>query len=412
LAKQRAKRIRRTLLTHLGEAGMLLVGQTGSGKTLQMIANALTYRGSLIQIDIGGDIARATHRFRRDCLGQRTHVIDPFSVTGKPKARLDPLARFSLNNVEIESGAEQLAAIILAEQRAKTNDIFWPNMGGQCLAGDIAHAVRSTPPEKRTIQQVVDWIYSDDVAYTHAVLLDTVVPKGSFEAASMASWLQLPDSNNSGTRACVIATVHAAISTFRSQAIRSSLGPSTIDLNDLVYGIPTTVYLVLPIEQVYAMSTVLKLWLDTLLQPLLRRTRSFDPATLVVCDETAQLGHIPSLLTLATYGRNRSTRLWTAWQDSGQIQSIYGPDFSTLVNNCSALMFNAGNHLAARELANLAGVPLDLIASLKRGQQLVVETGAGSRVIQIPRYYTDQFFKGRFDPLPRFELPRTRAPSR
>lgn len=394
-----------TLVEHLGEAMMLLIGQTGSGKTLQLIANALAYAGTMIILDIGGDICRATYRFRKEILGQTVYVLDAHQITGKPCDRLDPLDQFSLPTVDIESGAENLAGIIMAEQAAKTNDAFWPRVGSAALAGDVAHAVRSSVSKlkERRFTKILDWFFDTDVPYRHAVLLDTEVKKDSYEFGSMSSWLQLPDSTNSGTRSCVVGTVQVGLAGFRSEAVRSSLSPSTVDLNRLLTGAPTTVYIVIPIEQMYAMSSVLRLWLDTLLQPLMRRARKVEPATLVVVDEAAQVGRLSSLLTLATYGRNRSTRLYTAWQDAGQIRSIYDKDFSTLVNNCSALLFNAGNYLAAADLATLAGVSVESISRLKPGQQLVVETGIGAQIVELPRYYKDPFFRGRFDPLPRFE---------
>ena len=170
-----------------------------------------------------------------------------------------------------------------------------------------------------------------------------------------------------------------------------------------------TIYFILPVERIASHGVCLRLWLDVLLQVLLRRTTVPRVPTLVVVDEAAQIGPCPALKTVATYLRANGVRLWTFIQDLSQIQALYPKDWQTLVNNTSALTFLPGSSFAARELAELAGVSPTAIAQLAENEQLVCEMGQLTRVVRCAQYWKDRLFEGRFDPIPRyFESPARR----
>ncbi len=256
-------------------------------------------------------------------------------------------------------------------------------------------------------------MYSDDAAYTHAVILDNCLHKetDTFAYKGIAAWLNLPDSTSS-TRYCVLSTAHSMLHSFRSKSIREAMNsPLSIDLNDLLDGKPVTVYLVLPIERMVSHGICLRLWLDVLLQVLMRRQVPSAIPTFVMVDEAAQIGPCPALKVVATYLRAHGVRLWTFWQDLAQLRSVYPRDWETLINNTSALTFMPGTGLAGREIAPIAGVSRSTLEGLRLDQQLVCEVGREPRTVQMSRYWTDIRFTGRFDPIPRFDRNLSDGPS-
>lgn len=387
-------------VVHDGGSHLLSIGATGSGKTNLLIANLLRYEGSAIVVDIRGDAARATERFRREGLGQATHVLDPFGVTGRPTARLDPLDVAALPNTEIESEAQSIAATLAADHLF-AKDPYWQQQAASLIGSNVAHLFEQPDPEKRSMNRIVDMLFADDVPYQQAVMLDSEVKKDGFAYRGMAAFVQLPD-GTANTRYCVLSTAHAMLHSFRSSAVRSALGPSTVNLADLLHGRPVTIYLVLPVERMASHGVVLRLWLDTLLQVLLRRATPPVVPTMVLVDEAAQIGPSPALKTVATYLRASGVRLWTFWQDLSQLRALYPLDWPTLVNNTSGLTFMPGTGLAARELAAMAGVAPSAVASLAADEQLVCETGREPRTVRMARYWLDPRFAGRFDPIPRY----------
>jgi len=402
----RAKRENVPVL-HEGSSHLLTIGQTGSGKTKLLIANLLLCENSMIVIDVRGDTVRATEEFRRKKLGQKTYVLDPFNVTGRVSDRLDPLDVITLPNTEVESEAQAIASILLGEQRQKTNDAFWPIQAGNLISANVAHLLAQDDPQKRSMNCLIDALFTGDIAYAQAKLLDQEVAAGSFAATGMAAFLELPGENTANTRFCVASTAQASLQAFRSKAVRSTMGPSTVNLNDLLHGRPVTIYLVLPVEKLVSHAVVLRLWIDILLQVLLRRTTVPAAPTLIMADEVGQLGPCPALKTVATYLRASGVRLWTFWQDLAQIKELY-PDWPVLVNNTSALTFMPGTPLAARELAAMAGVSAEQLASLTLDDQMVCETGRPPRIVKMARYWADSLFQGRYGTIPRFTV----APAR
>ncbi len=393
---------------HHGGAHLLTIGITGSGKTNLANANALSYRGSMIIIDVRGDIARSTARFRRDVLGQETHVLDPFGVTGLPRARLDPLDVIQLPGTSPDTEAQSIAATLASRVRFE-RDPFWHEQGSSLFGSLIAHLLSQVDPDKRSFPRLLEILFSDDAVYQLAVLMDAEIKKQSFAYEGIGAFLQLPDGQGN-TRGCVLATVHAMMHAFRCQVVRESMQSSTVDLLSLLDGKPTTIYLVLPVERMESHGVVLRLWLDTLLQVLIRRVRAPEVPTMVIVDEAAQLGPCPALKTVATYLRASGVRLWTFWQDLSQIKTLY-PDWQTLVNNTSAITFMPGTGLAARELAEMVGVSSNLAENLAIDEQLVCEVGLPARVIRMAQYWKDLIFEGRYDPIPRFASPMV-LPSR
>lgn len=350
----------------------------------------------MIIIDIKGDIARATARFRRE-LGQTVHILDPFGVTGASQSTLDGLAIFDLPDIEIESESETITATLFQDQRAATKDPFWVIQGASLISSIIAHLVRRSGSPRATMNDVIDILFHEDTVYHLAVLMDTVVEKGSYEAAGIASFLALPDV----TRGGVLSTAQSALARFRSKAVRDSMGTSTVSLVDLIHNVPTTIYLVLPLTRLQSHGVLLALWLESLLQALLRRTKQCEPATLAVIDEAAQLGMQNSIRTVSTFLRGSGVRMWTLWQDGSQLSTLY-PDWQTIVNNTSVRTFMPGSAgLASEQLAAMAGVSQRDLMSLNPFEQLVCESGREPRIVRIPRYWIDRRFRGRFDDLPR-----------
>jgi type IV secretion system protein VirD4 len=384
---------------HEGGSHLLSVGATGSGKTNLLIANLLLYRGPAIVIDVRGDAMRATARFRRDVLGQTVHILAPFDRDIE-SARLDPLDIISLPDTEIESEAQSVGSLLGSDVRSE-RDPYWSIQGGALIASICAHLMGLPDRAQRSMNRLTEILFEDDTAYYLAKMLDDKVVTSKFAYQGIAAFLQLPDAS-ANTRFCVLSTAQSMVQPYRSAAIRAAMGPSTIDLRDLLEGKPSTIYICIPVERIASHAPVLRLWIDVMLQALLRRTRPASPPTLVMVDECAQIGPTPSLKSCATYLRANGVRLWTFWQDLNQIKSLFPLDWTTLVTNTSALTFLPGNGLAATELGAMAGVPPTMISGLACNEQLVCETGLPARVVRMAQYWRDRDFEGRFDPLARF----------
>lgn len=68
------------LIVDESDAGLVTIACTGTGKGVsQLIPTALTYPGSMVIMDVKGEIAAVTARARR-ALGQEVVILDPFGA--------------------------------------------------------------------------------------------------------------------------------------------------------------------------------------------------------------------------------------------------------------------------------------------------------------------------------------------
>jgi len=396
---------------HAGKAHLLSIGQTGSGKTNLMIANLLLWEGSAIVVDVRGDAMRATAKFRRKVLGQKVYVLDPFAKGGSPD-RLDPMQIVTLPRTETDAEAQTIASVFAAPFR-DDRDAYWHINGASLLGGLCCYFMSEHRTESLSMNHVTKLMFSSDLDYALAKMLDQkVVKPDSFQHESIAAYLELPDGQGC-TRSCVRSMARSMLDPFRSRAIQTAMGPSTVDLNLLLKGKPVTIYLVLPIERIVSHSMVMSMWIELVCQTLLRRTRPPQLPTMLFVDECAQVGFASAALKMiAVYMRGQGVKLWSFFQDFGQIKTMFANDQSTFVNSNSAITLLPGTGMAAQELAATLAVPQQQVENLAESELLAYEVGKSTRTVRMPRYWQDELFRDRFQPLPRFSVPVPKVPTR
>ena len=145
---------------------------------------------------------------------------------------------------------------------------------------------------------------------------------------------------------------------------------SSFPLKDVVQGEPLSIFLVIPPEKQESHRALLRLWVATLLTALTRRRSMPKQRTLLILDETAQLGTLPILRQAVTLLRGYGAQIWTFWQDLSQIKLLYPQDWPAIVNNAAVLQaFGFANFAMAKEWGEVLGQePHDLLRkNLQRG---------------------------------------------
>lgn len=383
-------------LVHTGSGHCVTVMPSGAGKSTLLIGNLLTYANSIVCVDLKRELVRTGYHFRRHVLKQRVHVVAPHGVDvpGIPTSRLDPAALLRFRGRDLESAAQMVASMLLAEQRVKTNDVFWSIQAERLIASLLAHMGRQTGDTAPSLAALIDYLYGD-TTYKLAVLADTALAKGSYEYQGVTGYLSLPDGNNGSTRTCVLSTAQAAVSGLCVQAIRDSMGPSDL-LDDLMSGEPTTVFLCLPAEHLEGgQGPVMRLWLETILRALQLRDATKASPVVVAVDEAGLIGGVPALKTMTIYMRSSGVKLWSFYQDASQVQAVWKESTPTMLNNCSCITVNAGTRIAARELAAMLQLDASQLYDVRPMEHLVLEGLAEPRAVAIPRWWADERFAGR-----------------
>jgi type IV secretion system protein VirD4 len=391
-------------LVYKGDGHLMTVAPTGAGKGVGVIIpNLLTYPGSVIAIDIKGELTQVTARRRRE-MGQRVVVLDPFGLVSDknhPSDALNPFDLFKLPNADPESDAEMLAAQFSVDHNFST-DRYWDDTGKGLAAGLIAHLATSGKADERNPNALRKMLYMDDLDYTIATWLDKGEVKNPLARDEFVAYLSAPSDK---TRPCIRTTACTYMKCLGSEVVSAAMEKSTFDLNALLHGDPVTVYLVIPPEKLESHRAVLRAWVATLLTAVLRRSRLPDLRTLFVVDEAAQLGAMPLLRTAMTLLRGYGLQCWTFWQDLGQLRNLYPNDWTTMVSNSAALQaFGLPRHGTARTAwLEVLGEEAMELPRMPYGEMAVSFADSGLGRHRRANYLTDPAFAGLFDANKRFE---------
>ncbi len=391
-------------LLYTGDGHLMTIAPTGAGKGIGVIVpNLLTYPGSVIAVDIKGELTQITAR-RRAEMGQRVVILDPFKLVtnaDNPTDALNPFDLFTLPGADPESDAEMLASQFSVDHHFST-DRYWDDTGKGLTAGLIAHLATSAKLEDRNPNSLRKMLYMDELDYNIANWLDKNEVKNQLARDEFVAYLSAPSDK---TRPCIRTTACTYMKCLGSDAVSSTMEFSTFDLNEIIKGEPITVYLVIPPEKLESHRAVLRVWLATLLTAVLRRSTIPEHRTLFIVDEAAQLGEMPLLRTAMTLLRGYGLQCWTFWQDLGQLKSLYTDDWSTMVSNSAVLQaFGLPRHGTARSAwVEMLGEEALELPMMPKGEMAVSFADTGLSRHRRANYLDDSFFAELFDSNQRFQ---------
>jgi type IV secretion system protein VirD4 len=389
----------RRLATFPGDGHLAVFARTGSGKGRGCtIPWLLQLPNSAIVLDIKAEAFHCTARWRREHLGHRIAVLDPFGMVGGTD-RLNPFDLIRPDH--LEEDADTLTELFLDGRPTSTKDPFWDTVARAFLLGCIAHVASRPDAGPR---QLRDLLQQDDVAYALAVLLDTKQVSSALARREFGTFL---NHEKDKVRPSVLSTAQQHLRVLAGEACVASLEHSTISLADVIRGEQFTIYIVIPPENLHSHGPLLRLWIGMLLQAISRRRRAPGSSTLFVLDEVAQCGTLPILRQALTLMRGYGLCTMTMWQDLAQLQRLYD-DWRTLLNNCAVLeAFGASTFEMARALGEVIGVAPEVLRDMPPENAMISLPGGRPFQVQRLDYLRDRFLVSRSAPNPWF-APRER----
>jgi type IV secretion system protein VirD4 len=381
-----------------GDAPCITLAPTGAGKGRGAIMPAvLRHNGSLIVVDIKGEIAACCWRLRQR-LGQLV-ILDPFGVMTNHSGGLNPLDLFELPGAAVDSDAEMFANL-LATGFESAKDPYWHIAASGVTGGLIAHI--ATTESDPHLGRLREWLFHEDMDLKIAKTLDAKAVRCRMAYEQFVGYLAAPAEQ---TRPCIRSMACSFVNALSSDKVAKTLQTSTFNLRDLLDGKPLSIFLVIPPDKLESHKALLRLWIGTLLTVVMRRPHIPRQRTLFLLDEAAQFGTLPALRTATTLLRGSGLQVWSFWQDSSQLKNLYPNDWQTMVNNAAVVQaFGVNNHHMAKEWADLFGRPVGEVAALRPEQTLVQIQGQGCRICRRPDYLRDPLFQGLYEPNPRFAL--------
>lgn len=397
------------LLCLPGEGHICCIAPSGAGKGVGLVIPCcLQFSGSLVATDIKGEVCAVTARYRRETLGQKVHVIDPFGITDFEPDGIDLLAAIKPDS--FVDDCKHLAAIFAPMPPAtKPEEEFWINSARELLAGLIGHIVKSPslPDGKRNIGMLRWWLSLppdvfakriEDMANGEMVHQDgagegadasggeaAAAPERAmcdpFVAGCANGFLSMPEK----LRGSVLTQVRSCTSFLDSPGVVEALSKGTCDLSQLKRE-PMTVYFAIPDRRLKSHAGFLRLLTAATLSAIKNDARG-PGRVLFMLDEFGNLGKVEEIEDDLTLLRGYKGHICIIAQSIGQLRKLYGDaGFDNIMANSKAqIFFGIGDLGTQKYVSELLGEQTIELISNSVAQ---TTTQAGGQLIGIHARYS------------------------
>lgn len=332
---------------------ILVNAPTRSGKSASIaIPVALTYQGSMVVMDMKGELYQAASG-RRAELGQIVYKFAPYDEAGCTH-RFNPFLCVSSNPRVRVSEIQTIGAILYPDDPHK--DPFWIAQSRTVFLGfalfmyerwDVlvhADASNAGPDDASTTRPVRDPnIDTNFPSFERIYRLSCGDGEGGDLKEQIKQWLQeasflsdearTPLSSVVGlageTFSSAIATMQEPLQQFISPILADATNASDFDVSTLRKR-PTTIFVVIPPSKLGESSKLLNIFFSTVVGQNLTETPQENKAIkhqlLLMLDEFTAMGAVHALSERITIIAGYWIRILTIIQSKSQLRSVYGQD--------------------------------------------------------------------------------------
>jgi type IV secretion system protein VirD4 len=324
---------------------VLAFGPPGSFKTHGLVIPALLeWQGPVVTTSIKPDVLRATLAHRAS-LGP-VWVYDPLGLSGVPSAQWTPLA-YCRTYADAKRIARMLADAADVQGHKADDTNYWQLLGAKLLAVLLYAAAGSG----RSMADVARWVDVQDYDDVYTTLLDL----GDERALDAWAACKARPDNTLGS---VYGTAETLLDVFGDPAVAASAEGCDIDLDELLQGANTTLYLYAPASEQERLRPLFELLVSVVILKAeelaaVQPDGMLNPRLFVCLDEAGNCAAIKKLPQLATTGRGQGIQLLTVWHDEAQLAYRYGKRAHTVLNGHRAKLLLSGQaDPASLELAS------------------------------------------------------------
>lgn len=347
--------------------------RAGKGRSC-LIPTLLGYAGSVIALDPKGELANVTAR-RRQALGQRVCIVDPFGITAERLAPLragfNPMALLESDSPTLVVDAGLIADALVLTPAGANVDPHWDESARAFIEGVILHVATWEDYEgRRTLITVRDLIArgtsvshdGDNIDGMAGLQVEMEAGAGLLEAQSAvesderqrkrkrdlaaliagaaADFFEKPEREQGS----VLSSARRHTKFLDYEQLRESLAPgpeaarfTLTDLKSAPEGL--TVYLCLPAGRMGTCSRWFRLFVNLVFEAMEREKSKPDIPVLAVLEEFHVLGHMQQLESAAALVAGFGMKLLIVLQDLTQLKRHYRDGWETFLGNAGCCIF-------------------------------------------------------------------------
>ncbi|MFM9938686.1 MAG: type IV secretory system conjugative DNA transfer family protein [Hyphomicrobiaceae bacterium] len=317
-----------------GHESLITIAGPGAGKSSALvIPNLLTYPGSVVVLDVKGDLWQKTAGHRKSAFGP-VYRFAPTDPTGNSHC-FNPFDFISSDAAVAANDCEVFSQQVILD-RAQDKDPYWEGKGRDFLWAFAMLLALAAPKGERTMEGLGEMLSlstalrdPDDRSSGHP---DTMGIIKALE--SLADQYAIPDLQQAATTFrdgldsnrldSVFDAARRHLSVFgRSSLVRRALATSDWHPLDLRLRPGTSLYIC--VDEPKAYGAIIRLMVYQHFRLLKdHAARADEPPVTFFLDEMPRLGNFTSLLDMQDVGRSAGLRLWMFAQSYGQLVQHYG----------------------------------------------------------------------------------------
>ncbi len=371
-SKDRAYKITTNTQKHL-----LTVAPTRSGKLLTAsLPRCLEHMGSLVALDVkDGELALIAARYRRDILGHKVVIIDPWDLTcsrlGMTPSCLNVIDWLDPENEDFVEDAMMIADSLITDRGGK--DPFWNDEARSLVMGLILY-VASTPTvlmptekKSRDLPQVRRLLNLSPIEFKNFV-------GGEFEADGNGNEILvrpgMPQSSNEHVRSSAARILNKASKEFsgvlstaqqnthflESPRIQRTLSKSDFSFDELENG-NIDIFIVLPAGRLLTYNRFLRMLLSIGITAVTRFKTKPNPPVYFLIEEAAALGRMEVIEVAYGLMAGYGMQLHMIIQDFNQLASLYPERWQTFIANSGVIqIFGTRDLMTSEYTSRLCGI--------------------------------------------------------
>ncbi len=384
---------------------LLTVARPGQGKSqAQVIPSLLTFRGSAVVLDVKGELYAETHRARRR-MGHEVIRWNPFDDGGHS---YNPFSFINRSPDRIWQDCVEMADLLVPDN-PKVSEPMWVQQAKELAAALICQIVLDKDEDESELAFILRCAsLAPEKAFAQFKEMEAVgFESGVLALRDAAGFFQGLSSGSTKTYVGVLSELRGALRLFQGPLIQKALSrsdwrPATLREK------PTTVYLTLPDGNLRTWAPLLRLILGQHFSELRLTgqaglTSPYGLPVTFFLDEAGAIGNFPELVEVIARGRGYGIRVWSFFQDMGQIEEVYENPRGFLAS-CEVKCFMSPQADDAAKISEWLGDVIDDVIEheekLARGEGLagpdfanqVIVLGGETYPARLERLYAYKYF--------------------
>lgn len=343
-----------------GQESVALYAPPRSGKTSGVgIPNAMAFDGSLIALDLRGEIFEATAGARAEG-GQKVYRLDPLNEEGRTH-RWNPFDRVRRGTVDAYGDITRLAHQVIQDLPGQNN--FFSKTARSGFTG-VALMLSEDPDEAPTLNAVARILVRPDVKTYLPALLDERRRAGKPYSQACADACRAFVKAPSETFDNIVQTIQSDLGVFLNPRVAAMTSASDFDLRELRRSLHA-IYLVVHDEDLDMLRPLTSLFfqqvVSTMTAVLPGKGKGRDSLSrhqvLMIADEFIRLGKVPPLAHANSFVGGYDMRIIYIVQDRRQPEEHYGiSGAKVILNSCGVeMLFRTKDQDIAREVSERLG---------------------------------------------------------